>query len=69
MKRFEYERQYLFRDDSICLPNVYKRNKKISGYGSMIDMSVMKNIQYTPQNSRGKHFNDINDNLDDKKEI
>ena len=58
------------RDDSIYnLPNVYKETDKrrSNGYGSILDMNDMKNIQYTPQNSRGKHFNDINDNLDDKK--
>lgn len=63
---FGYMNDNTSRDDSIYnIPHVYTDNnrKRSNGYGSLVDMDDMRNIQYTPRNSRGKHLDDFDDEL------
>ena len=63
---FGYMNDNISRDDSIYnIPHAYTDNnrRRSNGYGSLVDMNDIKNIQYTPLNSRGKHLDDVDDEL------
>ncbi|KAL6936346.1 hypothetical protein ACO0OL_002546 [Hanseniaspora opuntiae] len=56
------------RDDSIYnIQDLYQNKRGSYGYSNSVGVDDMRNIDYSPLNSRGKHLDDFDSNLYDKK--